>query len=80
MNDCIFININKDEYINPLMLTNDISCKVFPLIFIHHTVELDSSLLLFHRSSKEVRESQSLVFCIYQYPYVRWVKKKNSTK
>ncbi len=36
------------------------------------------SLLLFHKSSKEDRESQSLVPCVYQYPYVNLVKNKNS--
>ncbi len=53
-------------------------CKVLPLIFIHHTVELDNFLSLFHRCSKEDRERQSLVTCVYLYPHVRWVKKKNS--
>ncbi len=38
------------------------------------------SLLLFYRSSKEDRESQSLVPRVHLYPYVRWVKKLNKVE
>ncbi len=63
------------------LLTNDNKsyCKVLPLIFIHHNVELDSIFsLVISRSSKEDRESLSLVPRVYLYPHVHWVKKKNS--
>ncbi len=95
-NEQLFLltNINKDNKLCnkcivhcSIMLVNTLTnvqkrhlivkCYHYLFIILNLTV---FSLLLFHRSFKEDSECQSLVSCVYKYPYVRWVKKKNSNK
>ncbi len=51
---------------------------MLPLIFIRHTVELDSTFSHYLMGAPKKTESQSLVPCVYQDHYVHLVKKKKS--